>query len=253
MIKKGARGSQKTLKKSRTRAPDLKWEISLGHPEKGLIGIDEVGRGCLAGPVVAGAVILPLEIDFERDPWLREIADSKLLTPEKREELAPQIEAWARAFGVGVSSVQEIDTINIFQASHLAMTRACEAALDMAQSRHAIQPPQADEFHAVVDGKFLPKTLPCSATAIIKGDLKCLSIAAASILAKVWRDREMVKLDAQYPGFGFATHKGYGTPAHQAALGTLGICPIHRKSFAPIALRAGLAPASEAIHGKLSF
>jgi ribonuclease HII len=192
------------------------------------MGIDEVGRGCLAGPVVAGALILPEIIDFERDPWLREVADSKLLTPEKREELAPKIELWAAAFGVAQASVEEIDRINIFHASHLAMVRAAETAL----ARFGAQ-----KVHALVDGNMLPKSLAVPATAVVKGDLKSLSIAAASILAKVWRDRHMTQLALRYPGYGFEGHKGYSTPAHSRALSELGACPEHRRSFAPVAAR----------------
>jgi ribonuclease HII len=193
------------------------------------VGIDEVGRGCLAGPVVAGALILPPVIDFERDPWLKEVADSKCLTPEKREELAPKIQAWAASCAVASASVEEINRINIFHASHLAMVRALRSAMDSA--------PGARGVHALVDGKFLPKNLPCPATAVIKGDLQCLSIAAASILAKVWRDRYMVELDRELPGYGFAAHKGYSTPEHAAALARLGVCSHHRMAFAPVAAR----------------
>jgi ribonuclease HII len=193
------------------------------------LGIDEVGRGCLAGPVVAGALVLPERIDWERDAWLKDVADSKCLEPEKREELRPLIEGWARSYAIGVASVEEIDRINIFQASHLAMVRAAQAALA----------PLSGDVQAIVDGKFLPKGLPCPAHAVIKGDLQCLSVAAASILAKVWRDRLMVELDGRYPGYGFASHKGYSTPAHAEALGRLGACELHRRSFAPVAARLG--------------
>lgn len=198
------------------------------------MGVDEVGRGCLAGPVVAGAVILPQVVDFERDPWLNEVADSKCVSPLKREELAPKIQAWALASAVGVASVEEIDSINIFHASHLAMERAAQAALE-AVSAGILK--DSHGVHALVDGKFLPKKMPCQATAIIKGDMKCLSIAAASILAKVWRDRRMAALDVIYPGYEFGIHKGYSTPRHAAALLRQGICEIHRKSFAPVAKR----------------
>lgn len=216
-------------KKSETRSPTLEWEVRLGYPSVAILGIDEVGRGCLAGPVVAGALILPSVIDFERDPWLREIADSKLLTPEKREGLAPKIQSWAASYSVAQASVLEIDQINIFHASHLAMERAAEGA----RAGLTLTTP----VHALVDGKFLPKNLPCASTAIIKGDLQSLSIAAASILAKVWRDRLMTELDSKFPGYGFAGHKGYSTPVHAEALARLGACEIHRRSFAPVAAR----------------
>lgn len=219
--------------KSEVRSPSLDWETRLGFPGVSVLGIDEVGRGCLAGPVVAGALLLPDTVDFERDPWLREIADSKCLTPEKREKLAPLIELWARAWAIGVASVAEIDRINIFHASHLAMVRAAEGALGGLRERGAVP----ERLHAIVDGKFLPKNLPCAASAVIKGDLQCLSVAAASILAKVWRDRHMTELDALHPGYGFAAHKGYSTPVHAEALERLGVCALHRRSFAPVAAR----------------
>jgi ribonuclease HII len=216
-------------KKSETRSPTLEWEMRKGYPGVPILGIDEVGRGCLAGPVVAGALILPPVIDFERDPWLREVADSKLLTAEKREFLAPKIEEWAASYSVAHATVAEIDRINIFHASHLAMVRAAEGALAGVKL--------SAPAHALVDGKFLPKNLPCASTAIIKGDLQSLSIAAASILAKVWRDRLMTGLDSEFPGYGFAAHKGYSTPVHAEALARLGACELHRRSFAPVAAR----------------
>ncbi len=218
--------------RSENRTPSLEIEKRLGFPGVSILGIDEVGRGCLAGPVVAGALLLPETVDFERTPWLREVADSKCLTPEKREELAPLIEGWARSFGIGVASVEEIDRINIFHASHLAMARAAENALAKAGSAR-----KSERFHAIVDGKFLPKNLPCPALAVIKGDMQCLSVAAASVLAKVWRDRFMVELDGELPGYGFAQHKGYSTPVHARALDQLGATPVHRRSFAPVAAR----------------
>lgn len=232
--------------KSEVRSPSLEWETRLGFPRVSVLGIDEVGRGCLAGPVVAGALLLPDTVDFERDPWLSEIADSKCLTPEKREELAPRIEAWARSYSVGVASVEEIDRINIFHASHLAMVRAAQGALERLRERGGAP----EQLHAIVDGKFLPKNLPCAASAVIKGDLQCLSVAAASILAKVWRDRLMAELDVRHPGYGFAAHKGYSTPAHAEALKRLGVCDLHRRSFAPVAARLRAAGPKAAKGGK---
>ncbi|MGK5084082.1 ribonuclease HII [Bdellovibrionota bacterium FG-1] len=216
--------------KSKTRSPDLEWEQKLGYPHVWLIGVDEVGRGCLAGPVVAGALVLPPAVDFERDPWLKRVADSKCLTPAKRDELAPLLEKWAFSYGIGVASVEEVDRLNIYHASHLAMVRAAQIAVNQALERGG-----GVAFHAIIDGNRIPQGLPCAATAVVKGDLKCLSVAASSILAKVWRDRQMAKLDDQWPGYGFGIHKGYGTPAHQAALARLGPCLIHRRSFAPVA------------------
>ena len=200
--------------------PDLEWEIKSGYPKRAVAGVDEVGRGCLAGPVVAAALILPDVIDRVRDPWIDKIADSKKLSPEVREYLAPLIEKWAVKSAVGVASVEEIDRLNIHHACHLAMIRAVEE----------IKPD-----HILIDGKFIPKEFQKVATAIIKGDDKCLSIAAASILAKVWRDRHMQELDRRYPGYELAAHKGYSTPAHQKALKKLGPCEIHRRTFAPVA------------------
>lgn len=204
--------------------PDLQHEYELGYPLRIVVGVDEVGRGCIAGPVVAGAVALPPEIDFERDPWLREIDDSKSLSAAQREKLAPLIERWALSSAIGISSVEEIDQVNIFQASHLALIRAVE------NLRLNSMPLIADQI--LVDGKFLPKQgFSAPATAIIKGDLKCLSIAAASILAKVWRDRHMDELDQRFPMYGFAKHKGYPTPAHAQTLRKVGISSVHRRSF----------------------
>jgi ribonuclease HII len=212
-------------------SPDLEWELKSGHPQIVVIGVDEVGRGCLAGPVVAGAVALPAEVDLDRNPWLAEIKDSKGLSPEARERLAPLIQDWALSFGIGQASVEEIDKINIYHAAHLAMVRAIGAARERLSSLAVARQAQ----HLLIDGKFLPKQLPCPATAIIKGDQKSLSIAAASIIAKVWRDRHMVELDREYPGYGFAVHKGYSTPAHSAALKKQGVCNVHRRTFAPVA------------------
>ena len=178
-------------------------------------GLDEVGRGPLAGPVVAAAVVL--------DPArpIDGLADSKTLTPARREALAAEIRAHALAWALGRAEVEEIDRINILQASLAAMRRAAEAL-----------PIEVD--HALVDGNRIPDGLPCSAEAIVGGDGREPAIAAASIIAKVSRDQEMVALDRRYPGYGFASHKGYPTRAHLEALRTLGACPIHRRGFAPV-------------------
>lgn len=210
------------MRSTAQQSPNLKWETRLGHPSRVLAGVDEVGRGCLAGPVVAAAVILPEIVDFKAEPWLREVADSKLLSPELRETLSPKILAWARAAFIGSASVEEIDRINIYHASHLAMVRAVEGL--------ALAPE-----HVLVDGNALPVPFKGKATAIIKGDLQSLSIACASVIAKVWRDTEMARLDTVYPGYGFAVHKGYATPAHRAALKEKGATDLHRRSFSPVA------------------
>ncbi len=177
-------------------------------------GVDEVGRGPLAGPVVAAAVILDPERPIEG------LADSKVLSAAKRECLAEEIRQRALAWGVGRAEVEEIDRINILQASLLAMQRAI-AALSVA--------PQ----FALIDGNRCP-SLPCPAEAVIKGDARVASISAASILAKVVRDRELVELDARYPGYGLAKHKGYPSKQHLEALASLGVTPVHRRSYAPV-------------------
>lgn len=190
---------------------DLDFTLDItGH----LAGVDEAGRGPLAGPVVAAAVIL--------DPArpLPGLADSKTLTGKRRGILAGQIREQALAWALGRAEVEEIDRINILQASLLAMQRAV-AALAVAPEL------------ALIDGNRCPE-LPCAAQAVIKGDSRVEAISAASILAKVARDAEMVELDARYPGYGLASHKGYGSRAHLTALETLGVTPIHRRSYAPV-------------------
>jgi ribonuclease HII len=177
-------------------------------------GVDEAGRGPLAGPVLAGAVIL------HPQRMIAGLADSKQLSATRREYLYERICAEALAWAVGRAEVEEIDRLNILQASLLAMQRAVRA-LDPAP--HV----------ALIDGNQCPQ-LPCTTRAIVGGDHLIAAISAASILAKVTRDREMQALDHQFPGYGFAVHKGYPTSAHQRALQTLGASPIHRRSFAPV-------------------
>ena len=187
-----------------------------------LAGIDEAGRGPLAGPVVAGAVVLPAEwVETGLPESLQRLDDSKKLTEKIREELFAAIHAQTEIhFGIGIIDAPVIDEINILQATHRAMNAA------LAQ----LSPPAA---HALVDGLRVP-TLAIPQTAIVKGDQKSFSIAAASILAKVTRDRLMREHDARWPEYAFAKHKGYGTAAHLAALEAHGPCPIHRQSFAPV-------------------
>jgi len=177
-------------------------------------GVDEVGRGPLAGPVVAAAVIL----DPERP--IAGLMDSKKITEKKRERLAIEIREKALAWALGRAEVEEIDEINILQASLLAMKRAVEQ-LQPAPNR------------ALIDGNRCPQ-LACPAEAIIKGDETVAVISAASIIAKVARDQEMVELDAQYPGYGLARHKGYPTRMHIEALHVQGVTCIHRRSFGPV-------------------
>jgi ribonuclease HII len=179
-----------------------------------MAGCDEVGRGPLAGDVVAAAVIL--------DPAqpIVGLDDSKKLTEKKRELLFDEIQLKAKSWCIARASVAEIDKINILQASLLAMTRAVQGL--------NIQPE-----HVLVDGNKLPKW-NYAAEAVVKGDSRVAAISAASILAKVTRDREMIAFDAIYPGYGFAGHKGYPTKVHMDALAKLGITPIHRTSYAPV-------------------
>ena len=191
--------------------PDLAYELASGH---GIIcGVDEAGRGPWAGPVYAAAVIL------DRRNIPRGINDSKKLNEAKRQELYPLILATAQ-IGVGFATVEEIDEFNILQATYLAMQRAVLALKSIPTL-------------ALIDGNRAPK-LMCKAQTIIEGDAKCLSIAAASIIAKVTRDRLMVALHAAHPAYGFHRHKGYGTADHAAASVQHGPCTEHRKSFAPI-------------------
>ncbi len=179
-----------------------------------IAGVDEAGRGPLAGPVVAAAVILDPE---RRIVGLR---DSKVLSPLQRERLAEQIRAHALTWAVAHACVEEIDALNILQATLTAMRRAVEAL--------AIVPDLA-----WVDGNRAP-ALACSVRVIIKGDRDVAAISAASILAKTARDAMLVELDRAYPDYGFAQHKGYATPQHLAALARHGPCPAHRRSFAPV-------------------
>ena len=188
--------------------------IEFSGAETWVAGVDEVGRGPLAGPVVTAAVILDPEKPISG------LADSKVLGEQKREALFDEIQAKAKSWAIGRAEVEEIDKINILQATMLAMQRAVAGL--------TLQP-----GHVLVDGNRCPD-LPCTAEAIVKGDGKIPAISAASIIAKVTRDREMVLLDAKYPGYGLAGHKGYPTKMHMAALQELGVTPIHRRSFAPV-------------------
>jgi ribonuclease HII len=190
------------------------WTRELNH----VAGLDEVGRGAWAGPVLAGAVILPCQCKDWR--LLRHVRDSKLLSPRQRQALCAPIRSVALAHAIGMATREEIDRLGIVPATRLAMQRAV-AALSI--------PPDA----LLVDALELSDlTLP--QMAIIRGDQRSLSIACASILAKVARDEMMVELDAELPGYAFARHKGYGTAAHRAALEKLGACREHRTSFAPV-------------------
>jgi len=182
-------------------------------------GVDEAGRGPLAGPVVAAAVIL------EPSRPVAGLADSKVLSPARREVVAATIRTQSLAWSLGWADAAEIDTLNILQATMLAMRRAL-AALSV--------PPQ----HVIIDGNRCPDlsglAFDCTAEAVVKGDSLVASVSAASILAKVARDEHMRVLDGRYPGYGLADHKGYPTAAHIAALRRLGPSPVHRRSFAPV-------------------
>jgi ribonuclease HII len=198
--------------------PTFKLELALWRSGLRLIaGVDEAGRGPLAGPVVAAAVVLPPRCRFR---WLPRIRDSKLLTAPQREDLAVRILEKALAVGVGIEPRERIDEVGIAPAGRAAMVAAVNALAPAAE-------------HALIDAFALPE-LAVPHDAIIHGDAFCLSIAAASIVAKVERDRMMVAYDDLYPGYGFARHKGYCTVDHLRALSRLGPCPIHRRSFAPV-------------------
>lgn len=193
--------------------PDMMLEAACPGP---VCGVDEAGRGPWAGPVSAGAVIL----DPARVP--KGLNDSKKLTAKAREALELEIMDVAVAWGVGFASVEEIAELNILHAAGLAMCRAIEAL--------SVKP-----VYALVDGNYRFK-LPCDVKTVVKGDSLSCSIAAASILAKVARDRLMTQLDGLYPGYGFAAHKGYHAPIHVEALRTLGPCEIHRRGWEPVRL-----------------
>ena len=193
-------------------------ELQLGGGP--VAGVDEAGRGPLAGPVVAAAVTL----DPDRIP--PGIADSKSLDAEQREALFPRILATCDV-GVGIAEVDRIDRDNILNATMWAMAAAVT---------HLGRPPRL----VLIDGNRAPRLAAATRT-IVKGDARCLSIAAASIVAKVTRDRLMTALAGSYPGYGFERHKGYGTPEHLAAIERLGVCPEHRRSFRPVQLALGLA------------
>jgi ribonuclease HII len=223
-VSKPTRPAKKILNKiaklsKRVSKKQIDWCSYSPHP---IIGVDEVGRGCLAGPVVAAAVCLFLP-DFSKKSFrrLRGFTDSKLMSEVRREELAATIRAEHR-WSVAFASVEEIDELNIFHASLLAMRRAVEG-LGM------------EAGHILVDGKFtIPGLGDRQQTALVKGDLRAKPISAASIVAKVARDRWMKLFAESYPGYGFEIHKGYATDFHRSKLEELGACDIHRRSFARI-------------------
>jgi len=204
-----------------TRHPDLRHERKLWRTGiETVAGVDEAGVGPMAGPVVAAAVVFP------RETFIKGVHDSKQLLAEQREELHGKIRERALAFGIGVAEVEEIDRLNIYWATMRAIERAL-AGLKRAPE------------HVLIDGRKVPG-LAIPQTHIVGGDRKSFCIAAASILAKVTRDRIMTAYDEQYPGYGFAQHKGYCTADHFQLLDQLGPSPIHRRSFSPVALAAQL-------------
>ncbi|HFE67420.1 MAG TPA: ribonuclease HII [Chloroflexi bacterium] len=203
--------------------PHLLIETAVTHPPAvytHIAGLDEAGRGALAGPVVAAAVILPLDSP-DSLYQLEEVNDSKQLTPKSREVLFSRITHHATAFAVGIVPAQTIDLIGIIPATKEAM-RTAAAQLTTAPD------------YLLIDGRIRLTTLNIPQQSIIRGDSQSLSIAAASIIAKVTRDRLMAELDSQYPQYGFARHKGYGTKMHRRAIAQFGPCPQHRHSFSPI-------------------
>jgi len=203
------------------------WERGINR----VAGVDEAGRGPLAGPVVAAALVFDRSfLEAEQYGILQGINDSKSLSESRREELYELLTASCPCvFGVGVADVAEIDTLNILRATHAAMARALNAIVPLPD-------------YCLVDGLPVPG-LPCPSLAVVRGDGRSLSVAAASIIAKVTRDRMMLVLDREYPGYRFARHKGYGTEAHLKALLELGPCVAHRRSFRPVreAMRLRLA------------
>jgi ribonuclease HII len=200
---------------------DLRYERRLWKEGiEAVAGVDEAGVGPMAGPVVAAAVLFAPEI------FIKGVHDSKQVPPEKREELYPLIMERAIAVGIGSSGIDEIDSLNIYWATMLASQRAI-AALTHTPA------------HVLVDGRKIPG-LKIAQTRIVGGDRKSFCIAAASIIAKVTRDRLMHDFDRLYPGYGFADHKGYCTPGHMKLVEQLGPSPIHRRSFSPVALASQL-------------
>lgn len=194
--------------------PHLKLEKALAPLR--VCGVDEAGRGPLAGPVVAAALLFRVEAKIPRG-----LNDSKQLSFEEREAIYEKLITRELHYAVGIASVEEIDTLNIWGATQLAMVRAVAALTVMPDI-------------ALIDGKLIPKNMPCEARPVVGGDGISHSIAAASIIAKVTRDRIMRQHAREYPHYGFEQHVGYGTPHHYAALEAHGPCPLHRRSFAPV-------------------
>ena len=208
---------KKKPRSERPRPANSEETALLGQGYSLVAGMDEAGRGPLAGPVVAGLIILPRSLS---GPWVKDIRDSKVMTRIQREKVFGHLEEEALGFQSGAASALEIDQLGIVPATRLAMTRALNALALMPQ-------------FLLLDAFPLPG-VDIPQLAIVKGAATCLSIAAASVVAKVTRDRMMEELDEQFPGYGFAQNKGYGTGEHMRILEELGPCPIHRFSFEPI-------------------
>lgn len=201
--------------------PDLRYETPFWQAgQLHVCGIDEAGRGALAGAVFAAAVILPADRLILQ--VLSGVRDSKQMTPAQRVHWEHKIKEYAVTWGVGYATNQEIDTIGILNATRLAMQRAVETL-------------HVTPVHLLIDAVIL-RQVDIPQSALIKGDVHCLSIACASVLAKTARDREMAELDNQYPEYGFARHKGYGTLQHRTALKEYSACPLHRLSYEPVRL-----------------
>lgn len=200
------------------RSPDFSFESSLWkYGCQYVAGVDEAGRGALAGPVVAAAVILPKYIPLK---ILNGVRDSKEMTPSRRYEWAERLRKLALVWGVGFATSQEIDDLGILPATRIAAQRAIDGL-------------QITPEHIMLDYLFLPDSA-IPQTSLVKGDARSMSIAAASVIAKTTRDALLEELDAEYPGYGFARHKGYGTAAHRAAMANHGPSPIHRLSYKPL-------------------
>jgi ribonuclease HII len=199
------------------QTPDLNHETNLWTYYKHIAGLDEAGRGALAGPVAVGAVILPCASSGLLQD-LAGVRDSKQMTPLERESLAPRIKEIALTWCVGFASAEEIDTLGIIPATRMAALRALQGLVLFPQ-------------YLLTDFRLELPQLDISQTALVKGDALCLSIAAASVLAKTTRDQLMRELDSQYQGYGLGKHKGYGTQSHRLAMKRMGVSPIHRKSF----------------------
>jgi ribonuclease HII len=198
--------------------PDLSYETNLWSCYQTIAGLDEAGRGALAGPVAVGVVILPHGDPASLLQALAGVRDSKQMTPLERESLAPRIKETALTWSVGFSSAEEIDTMGIVPATRLAALRA-------------LQMLSLTPEYLLTDFRLELPQLDIPQTALVKGDALCLSIAAASVLAKTTRDEFMRELDLQYQGYGLGKHKGYGTRSHRLAMQRMGISPIHRKTF----------------------